>query len=213
MDPKTLNKLKFHLNRIVQGLAESPEEDWAKLEELVPLALSQAVDGAGVALHKLLEQQAERLASRRLVDNVHALQLELERVAKSGAHRPAAAAAALTPAQQVAELVRDRTMLIVGGVSRPDHAERLRAAFELREVLWPVSSKVNPSAHAFEPYLLRADLALVLMLIRFIRHGVNWDLPDLCKHHGKPLVRVPGGYNVEQVAPLILDQVGKRLGG
>ena len=213
MDAKTLNKLRFHLARIVQGNAASSEDDWSKLAALVTEALAHPTTSAGVELRRMLAEQAERIPSRRLVDNVYAFQTELERVAKSGAHRPEKSDGPLSATEQVAQLLRGRTMLVVGGDPRIEHVERLRGAFELREVLWPLTSKTNPSVQGLEPYVSRRDVALVLLLIRFIRHGVNWELPDVCARHTKPLVRIPAGYGVEQVAPLILEQAGKRLGG
>ena len=39
MDAKTLNKLRFHLDRLVLGTSAVPEEDWQKLDVLVPAAL------------------------------------------------------------------------------------------------------------------------------------------------------------------------------
>lgn len=57
----------------------------------------------------------------------------------------------------------------------------------------------------------RAEVACVLLLIRWIRHALG-EVAKLCERHGKPLVRVPGGYNPETLAPQILAQAGKRLG-
>lgn len=212
MDAKTLNKLRFHLDRVVRGTSPSIDEDWEKIGRLVDDALASPPVPAAVDLRRMLEEQRERCATRRLVDNVYALQSEIERVAKSGAHKPEKPRGALTPTQRVAELLRGRTIVVVGGDPRPEHADRLRAAFELREVVWPETSRTNPSVSGLEPYVARADVALVLMLIRFVRHGVNWDLPDVCARHDVPLVRVPAGYNEDTLAALILEQAGKRLG-
>lgn len=213
MDAKTLNKLRYHLDRLVRGEAREPEEEWAKLAGLVRDALAAPASAESVDLRRRLVEFAPRIDERRLPDDAFGLNRELERVAHSGAHRPPPARGPRTPTEEVAELVRGRKLLVVGGDPRPEHAERLRAGFELAEVLWPQTSKVNPSVSGLEPYVARAEVALVLLLIRFIRHGVNWDLPAVCEKHQKPLVRVPGGYNIEVVAPLILEQAGKRLRG
>jgi len=213
MDAKTLNKMRFHLERVVHGTAADPEEEWRKLAVLVSDALASPAHHESVELRRLLEDFARRIPERRLVDNVYALSKELERVAKSGAHRVEKPRAPLTPVQQVAELLRGRALLVIGGDPRSEHAERLRDAFELSEVLWPGTSEVNPSVSAFEPLVARAEVAVVLMLIKLNRHGVTEELPAVCERYGKPVVRLVGGYHPEQVAAQILKQVGKRLGG
>jgi hypothetical protein len=213
VDPRTLNKLRFHLNRIAHGASAALDDDWSALARLVAEALAQAPTSDSVELRRLLEAQSARLRDRLLVENVYALQRELERVAHSGAYRAPRERAALTPVEQVAELLRGRTLLVIGGDPRREHAERLRRAFELAEVTWPETSETKPSIASFEPYVARPEVAVVLLLIKFNRHGVTEELPDVCERHGKPVVRLVGGYHPEQVAAQILNQVGKRLGG
>ncbi len=101
---------------------------------------------------------------------------------------------------------------MIGGDSRPEHAERLRTSFELAAVLWPVTNEHNASAARLEPLIARPEVTVVLLLIRWIRHSLN-DVAAMCERHDKPLVRVPGRYDVETVAPLILAPCGRRLGG
>ncbi|MCY2960639.1 MAG: hypothetical protein NTY35_10780 [Planctomycetota bacterium] len=213
MDAKTLNKLRFHLERLVHGTADDPEEEWRKLGGLVRDALASPAHHESVELRRLLEDFARRIPERRLVDNVYALQSELGRVAKSGAHRVEKPRGPLSPTQQVAELLRGRVMLVIGGDPRHQHAERLRVAFELSEVLWPETSETNPSVSFFEPSVARPEVAIVLLLIKLNRHGVTEELPAVCERHGKAVVRMVGGYHPDQVAEQILKQVGKRLGG
>lgn len=212
MDPKILNKLKFHLAHIVAGTSASLEDDWRKLDELVPAALAQTPTPESRELRHLLELQAQRVPERLLVENVYALQQELERVAKSGAHKPPPASGPRTPVQVVADLLRGRTVLVVGGDSRRSHVERLRSAFELADLHWPDSRESNASFSAFEPFVARPEVALVLLLIKWNRHGITEELPAVCERYHKPVVRLTGGYNPEQVAVQILAQAGKRLG-
>lgn len=213
MDAKTLNKLRYHLERIAHGTSVSADEDWSRLDELVPAALARTPPPEGVDLRRLLEQQAQRLPQRLLIENVGGLLRELQRVAKSGAHRPDPPRAPLTATQQVAELLRGRVVLVVGGDPRHEHADRLRAAFELADVLWPETSETNPSVSFLEPQVARPEVALVLVLIKLNRHGVTEELPAVCERHGKPVVRLAGGHHPDQVAVQILKQVGKRLAG
>ena len=49
-----------------------------------------------------------------------------------------------------------------------------------------------------------------LLAIRWSSHGFG-EVKDFCDRYGKPLVRLPGGYNPNQVAHQILTQIGDRL--
>ena len=64
----------------------------------------------------------------------------------------------------------------------------------------------------FEPYVARPEVALVLLAIRWSSHSFG-DVKRFCDDHGKPMVRLPGGYGVNQVAAQILAQCGERLRG
>jgi hypothetical protein len=57
----------------------------------------------------------------------------------------------------------------------------------------------------------RADVAAVVLLVRFVRHALN-DVDDLCARHSKPLARCTAGYNPVQVIAALAEQCGKRLG-
>ena len=47
---------------------------------------------------------------------------------------------------------------------------------------------------------------------RFVIHSFG-DVKQFCDRHGKPLVRLPGGYSVNQVAAQVLSQCSGQLGG
>ena len=51
----------------------------------------------------------------------------------------------------------------------------------------------------------RPEVALVLLAIRWSSHAFG-DVQHFCDRHGKPLVRLPGGYSTNQVAAQILAQ-------
>jgi hypothetical protein len=52
---------------------------------------------------------------------------------------------------------------------------------------------------------------LVLLAIRWSSHAFG-DVKQFCDRHGKPLVRLPGGYSPNQVAAQILAQGSEQLG-
>jgi hypothetical protein len=65
---------------------------------------------------------------------------------------------------------------------------------------------------SFEPDVANPDVAVVVLAIRWSRHGFG-EVKEFCDKYHKPLVRLPGGYNPNQVAYHILHQVGERLAG
>ena len=52
---------------------------------------------------------------------------------------------------------------------------------------------------------------VVLLAIRWSSHAFG-DIKQFCDQHGKPLVRLPGGYSPNQVAAQIVMQAGEKLG-
>ena len=62
----------------------------------------------------------------------------------------------------------------------------------------------------FEPDIARPEVALVLLAIRWSNHDYD-NIKEYCDAYGKPLIRLPGGYNANQVAHHILSQAGTRL--
>ncbi|MDQ3250558.1 MAG: hypothetical protein M3Q45_15300, partial [Chloroflexota bacterium] len=62
----------------------------------------------------------------------------------------------------------------------------------------------------FEPQVARPEVAVVILAIRWSRHGFG-EVKAFCDQYDKLLVRLPGGYNPNLVAHHILNQVGARL--
>ena len=87
----------------------------------------------------------------------------------------------------------------------------LRTALGLEDLIW-IETKEHQSIRGFEAAIARPDVALVLLAIRWSSHAFG-DVKQFCDRHGKPLVRLPGGYSPNQVAAQILAQCGERLGG
>ena len=111
--------------------------------------------------------------------------------------------------EQVRHLLRGRTLAVIGGEARPEHVQNLEAAFHA-PVHWEATRSHQPTA-GFEPLVARVDVGIVLHLIKWTSHDVGPALRGFCDRHGKPFVSLPGGYNANQVARQILEQVGERL--
>ncbi len=108
--------------------------------------------------------------------------------------------------QKVGELFAGKTMVVIGGERRPNACEALKSAFGLKELIW-ISTREHESADQFEPYVARPEVAAVLLAIRWSSHSYG-VVRDFCEKHGTLFVRLPGGYNPNQVAHQILQQRG-----
>ena len=110
--------------------------------------------------------------------------------------------------RRTAKLLGGKTVVIIGGVKRWDAAEAIEKAFGLKELVW-VEGR-DQSYYTFESQVARPDVAVILLAIRWSRHGFS-DVKKFCDQYGKLLVRLPTGYNPNIVAHHILSQVGDRL--
>ena len=100
-------------------------------------------------------------------------------------------------------------MVLIGGRRTPEAVQALKKAFRLSEVMW-VETKEHESIKRFESYVARPEVAVVLLAIRWASHAFG-QIGGFCDRHGKPLVRLPGGFNPNQVATQIMSQCSGRL--
>lgn len=112
-------------------------------------------------------------------------------------------------AQEIARLLDGRSMVLIGGERRPEGYRAIKEAFGLKELYW-IEGKEHRSTSDFEPYIAKPDVAVVLLAIRWSSHSFG-NVRDYCAQHNKPFVRLPGGYNPNQVAAQIMAQASGRL--
>jgi len=110
---------------------------------------------------------------------------------------------------RAADILRGRTVVLIGGDVRPLSKRRLERDLELRELRW-LSTSPHERHDALLPDIVRADVDAVLLVIRLTSHS-HGDLADVCARVGKPFVRLPGGYGSAQVAHQVLEQISNRL--
>lgn len=206
MDRKLLNRLKFHLERAVDGSAD--EDDWEKIVGALDALQQQPPDAATRDVARLLELAAPALRTWCLPSDYGRLVKELGEATR----RPATAARVeLSMEERAASLVRGRALLVLGGDRRHEHQRKLEEQLELSEAVWPATKEDAPDVHSFEPLIARADVVAVVLLIRWSRHAFG-QAAELCSKHSKPLVRVEAGYNVAQIARALVEQASFRLG-
>jgi hypothetical protein len=125
--------------------------------------------------------------------------------------RPGTVPAPTEEVKAAARLLAGKGLALIGGKRRREAEESLRKAFGLRSVWW-VETKEHQSVESFEPVVARPEVALVLLAIRWSSHAFG-DVKTSCDRHGKPLVRLPGGYSPNQVASQVLAQCSEQLQG
>ena len=121
----------------------------------------------------------------------------------SVAHEPSA------EVKEAARLLGGKSIVLIGGNRRREAQEALRRGLGLKDLIW-IETKEHQAVAAFEPLIARPDVVVVLLAIRWSSHAFG-DVKQLCDRHGKRLVRLPGGYNPNQVAAQISAQSSTQL--
>jgi hypothetical protein len=111
--------------------------------------------------------------------------------------------------KQVRKLLRKKAVLLIGGHRRNHAHKKLERALNLKRLDW-ISTTEHESVEHFRAAVANHDVAVVLLAIRFSSHSFG-QVQKFCKEYGKPLVRLPSGYNPSQVALQILNQCSDRL--
>jgi hypothetical protein len=205
-----LELIRHHQALIREG--KESESEWAAIIDAIDWLISSGVPPSSREIRDLLLPIIDDVPdSEKHPENFLRVIREIDRYL---ATRPAPTAAQPTsgPAveiQEVARLLRGCSIVLIGGNRRRDSQESLRRAFDLDSVIW-IETREHQSVHSFEPQIARPEVALVLLAIRWSSHGFG-EVRHVCESHGKPLVRLPGGYSPNQVAVQILAQSSEQL--
>jgi len=205
-------RLRYHAQRIEAGRGD--DHDWGKIVATVDEMIGGGEPPSSVELRETLLPILDRMPD--LDDHPRGLRLFLREVDRYlAARRPGAEDGAPEPTSAVvaeaARLLSGRALVLIGGVRRPVAQEALRSAFGLSDLVW-IETREHESIDRFESAIARPEVAAVLLAIRWSSHAFG-EVRTFCEAHGKPLVRLPGGYNPTQVARQIVDQCSGRLAG
>jgi hypothetical protein len=211
---KGFSNLKYKLKKLGAAPAAAAG-DWPRVLELLEEVVAAGVPASNPELRELLVPVLDTLPED-LEPGPHA-----ERVFAAAAEYlltrtppPAGPAPAEEPSAEVraaAELLGGRE---AGADRRGGAAGARRAlerAFGLTRLNW-LSTRPHESVTHFEPAVARPEVAVVLLAIRWSSHSYG-DVKEYGDKYGKPLVYLKAGYNPNQVAHAILEQVGDRLRG
>jgi hypothetical protein len=207
-----VDRVRSHLKPIQEG--QGTDQDWRAVIEAVEAMIGEGVPPSHREIRGLLVPLIDILPDRD--DLPPGFRLVLREIDRFLATRTPSSEAGIAQAptaevREAARLLGGRSLVLIGGIRRRDAQESLRRVLGLRDLVW-VETKEHQAIRAFEPTIAHPEVALVLLAIRWSSHAFG-DVKQFCDWYSQPLVRVPGGYNPNQVAAQILSQCGERFGG
>ena len=203
-----VNKVRYHLKCIRSS--GGSEHDWKTIVDTVEAMIADGLQPSNRDVREMLLPVVDSLPDMDLPPVFQRVLQELDRYLAT--RPPVTAEVALEPTvevRQAAELLNGKAVVLIGGDRRPYAQDALCGAFGLKELVW-MDTREHQSIEGFEPHVARGDVAVVLLAIRWSSHSFG-EVKDFCDKHGKPLVRLPSGYNPNQVAHQVLAQCGERL--
>lgn len=214
---KLLGTLRYHAGRVAQG--DGTEHDWNKVVATIDGLLEAGMPPSAREIRELVLPLTDHMPDldpvpRGLRLVLQAIDQYLATQAAEAERRcddtSAAEEESATPAvAEVARYLEGREVILIGGNRRVGAAEALESAFRLSRLEW-LETREHESIDWFEPHVARPSVALVLLAIRWSSHSFG-EVKGFCDLYGKPLVRLPGGYNPNQVAAQILEQAAQQL--
>jgi hypothetical protein len=206
------------LEQLRQSLTGSqqrgPDDDWTEPARIVEELIRAGVPPSNKVLRDLLLPVIDEISELdTLPDGFQRVVREIDRflAAQSTARQPSIAEERTPEVKAAARLLAGASMVLIGGSRRREAEEALERAFDLKDLIW-VETKEHQAVGGFEPFIVRPDVAIVILAIRWSSHAFG-DVKLICDRVGKPLVRLPGGYNPNQVAAQILAQCSAQLTG
>lgn len=215
---KKFSKVSYIADRLKGGQLSRPEleTEWRTLVETVDEMVTEGVPPSSVELRQRLLPLMDLLPPmenppqgfERTIREIDRYR-QLNAAAKVKAEEEEADEAPTEEVRQVAEMLRGRTLVLIGGERREHAVRKLCQALGLDDVDW-VDTASKPSFHSFESHVSAPSVGVVILAIRWSSHSYA-NVQMYCQKHDKPLVRLPAGYGVNQVAHAIMEQVGERL--
>jgi hypothetical protein len=208
---KLFGKIRYELNVIATQPPE-PTRHWQTIASAIDALVKDGMPVSNRELRELLVPVCDDIPEvPDMPSSFQAVLRDLDRYLASqpAEHAPPPCREPAAEVRQAARLLQDRSVVLIGGNQRPNAKEALKKALGLKELYW-VQIEEYQSLATFEPYIARPDVAVVLLAIRWSRHSFG-EVQQFCERYEKPLVRLPAGYNPNQVAAQILGQCSDRL--
>jgi hypothetical protein len=208
---RNFSRLRYHI-KAIQG-SRGTDHDWTTVAASVNEMIQEGLPPSNVELRDILLPVIDDMPELgEIPEGFQRVSLELDRyLASRTTDSPATVQETLSSeVRAVRRLLKDRSVVLIGGDSRETAKGALESAFQLNELIW-IGTREHQSPATFEPYVARPEVAVVILAIRWASHSYG-NVKAMCDERGKAFVRLPSGYSPNQVAHQILEQVGDQLG-
>lgn len=213
-------RAKYHAQRLLAGSeGDDARHDWEELFGSVDGMIQRGLPASSKEVTDPLIELADRAPvelelnenERRALEAARKRKGLLDATAQRIAEEEEEGEGEPGPEVKEAEaLLRGKVAVLIGGDRRPGAAEALERALGLEELRW-VETRPHEPVSRFESDVSRSDVDVVMLAIRWTSHS-HGDVQKMCEQHGKPFVRLPGGYGPSQVALQVMGQISERLG-
>ncbi|MDB5391041.1 MAG: hypothetical protein JWM11_6687 [Planctomycetaceae bacterium] len=207
---KLLGKIRHKLSEI-SNHSPGSEANWPAVIEIVEELVNDGMAPSNRELREMLAPVVEDWPE--VLEVPRGFQMVIREIDRFLATCPPPSVSIVaqpsTEVREVARLLKGKTIILLGGDRRPHAYDSLKEAFGLKELIW-IETREHESLAAFIPYVARSEVAVVLLAIRWASHSYG-EIKKCCEEYGKPMVRLPGGYNANQVAMQIVQQCSGQL--
>lgn len=217
-----LRRIEYHARHIADRPPGEPvpdpagDADFTRICETVDKLLSAGVPPSDVRLRERILPIVDRIAEPQtplppamsrvlsaVQDYVDQQQAEDERLRADANGRSEASDELIAAARQ---RVLGRDAVLIGGVPSEPHRQRLIAGLGLRSLDWVRVEHHEPFDSA-ETAIRRPGVNLVMIMTRWRSHRDGPAARAACRTLGIPLVELPAGYNLRQVAYRLVEQL------
>jgi hypothetical protein len=207
-----LGKARYHAGRAAGG-GEAAMDDWVKLAGAIEQLISEGTPPTDPEVRAVLQPVVDEMPELEIGPGLRAVIEEIDRhlaAAGNGEVDNEPRRRAESPeVARVRQWLAGKQIVLIGGIPRPRAQAALEKAFALDGLVW-LAGLHHRSFFDFEPAIARPETAVVILAIRWSSHSFG-EVRGLCERYGKPLVRLPAGYNPDQVALQIAQQVSDVL--
>lgn len=202
-------KFRYHARQIAKHGGGDHSHDWKKMAEAVDGLIADGYPPSAIDLRELLLPILDLIPDDlgEVSPAFGWVLREVDAYLDTVSERSEPILVVEEPNEEVAKVARfleGKTMVLIGGQCRRHARDAIRSALRLKDLDW-ISSREHTSIDRFEPNVARPEVALVLLAIRWSSHSYG-EVKEFCDRHEKPMVRLPGGYGINQVANQILSQ-------
>ena len=178
-----LNRLRYHATRIDSG--DGTDHDWNTITQVIDAMVADGVPPSSREIREVIlpimdcvPQSGGFPQSLQLVLRETEKYLAATNICPPGQNEQLPT----TEVQAACKFLEGTSVILIGGDCR-EHAQRaIKEAFALEELIW-LDSREHQSIERFKPLITRANVKIVLLLIRWASHSYG-DLGDFCGRMG-----------------------------